>query len=320
MKSFINIFILVLCWAQTALAAAQIKQFVLDDQCVYPIAVARDRVTTISFPGPISAIDAANVTVDGSTPGLFQIAHTKGSPFFSVRALATNAVTDVNVRWNDRTYSLELHASDKPCYSVNFELPNDQSFAPPSSPVAVTPDRLLALLDTAKAWPLLKEYRPAAVADIQHVRYRRRQIMDYKTYAVQIDEVFRFNPEDTLVFRLSLTNKTDDPLHYQPDGFWLRVGDRLYPESFSDASGIIPPRSTSPAYFEVTGAPDGGRNDLSLKNKFIVLLDVFPASQPATVKKPVHAVASKPAPPKLIPAKPVRPRLVKPLLSPRMKS
>ena len=29
----------------------------------------------------------------------------------------------------------------------------------------------------------------------------------------------------------------------------------------------------APAYFAVTGTPNGGRNDLSLKNDFTVLLD-----------------------------------------------
>jgi hypothetical protein len=34
----------------------------------------------------------------------------------------------------------------------------------------------------------------------------------------------------------------------------------------------MPPKSDSPAYFAVTGTPDGGRNDISIKNEFTVLL------------------------------------------------
>lgn len=315
MKSFTNIFMLILCGAGTALGNTQaIEQFVLDEQKVYPIAVARDRITTISFPGPISAIDAANVTVDGTTPGLFQIAHANGSYFFSVRALATNAVTDVNVRWNNQTYVLELHESHQPCYSVNFESPSDQPLKQPPNPGSVTPDHLLALLDTAKAYRLLRQLRPEAVAGVEYINYAPKpQIMDYRNYAVQIDEAFRFNPEDTLIFRLTLTNETDQPLEYQSDGFSLRVGDQVYPESFSDASGTIPPRSAAPAYFEVTGTPDGGRNDISLKNEFIVLLDAFPVGQPAKPPAP-----PKPAPPKPTPPKSVQTQ-TKPLLPPRLK-
>ena len=107
MKYLINILGL-LCMAQIALAdSQQIRQYPLDEYQVYEITVSCDRVTTISFPGPIEAIDAANVTTDGRVPGLFQISHVKGAYFFSVRALVKKAVTNINVRWNDKTYALE---------------------------------------------------------------------------------------------------------------------------------------------------------------------------------------------------------------------
>ncbi len=34
----------------------------------------------------------------------------------------------------------------------------------------------------------------------------------------------------------------------------------------------MPPKSDTPAYFAITGTPSGGRNDISLKNDFTVLL------------------------------------------------
>ncbi len=279
MKSFIKILILALCWTQTALGdTKEIQQFPLDDRAVYSIAVSPYRVTTISFPSAITAIEAADVTVDGRTPGLFQIAHTKGSYFFSVRARATNAVTNVNIRWSNKTYVLELHASNTPFYSVIFDYASSDQITRPI-PVAVTPERLLALLDKAKAFPLLKQFHPEALADAEYVSYvSKPQIMDYKTYAVRIDEAFRFNPEDTLVFRVTLTNQTAQALQYRPDKFSLRVGERTYPQSISDANGTIPPNGIAPAYFAVTGTPDGGRNDISLKNDFTVILEAVPVA------------------------------------------
>ncbi|HEV2329313.1 MAG TPA: hypothetical protein VGY56_11055 [Verrucomicrobiae bacterium] len=273
MKSLIEILAVLIVCSQIALAD-EVQQFPLDEFRVYQIPVSTNRVTTVSFPGPISAIEAANVTVDGTTPGQFQIAYVQGSYFFSVRALATNAVTNVNIRWNDQTYALELLESNEPDYSVIFEQTDDRA-APPMS-VAVTPEHLLALLDTAKAYPLLKEFHPEAVANVEYANYAKKPPMDYKTYAVKIDEAFRFTPEDTLIFRLTLTNRTSQILRYSPDGFSLRVGERLYPQSISDAAGVIPPHGTAPAYFAVTGTPDGGRNDISLKNDFIVILQAFP--------------------------------------------
>jgi len=139
-----------------------------------------------------------------------------------------------------------------------------------------------------------EQFHPEAVADVEYVNYAAKpQIMDYKSYAVRIDEAFRFNPEDTLIFRVTLTNATAQALQYKPDGFSLRVGERLYPQSISDANGTIPPNGTVPAYFAVTGTPDGGRNDISLKNDFTVILDAFPiAAATNNPVAPTNAVES----------------------------
>src|SRR5213083_2675407 len=98
-----------------------IQRLTLDERVVVTVPVATNRVTTISFPGPISAIDAAVVTADGKSQGQFQLAHTKGSSFLSVRALARKAATNLNIRWNKRTYVFELVESDTPVLALNLE-------------------------------------------------------------------------------------------------------------------------------------------------------------------------------------------------------
>lgn len=264
-----------------------IQELVLDEQTVFVIPVSVNRVTTISFPGPISAIDAAQATIDPQKPAPFLISYAKGTSFFSVRAEEKKAVTNINIRWNDQTYVLELIENDDPFLSVTFEPPLDNSQV--SQPDPVTPTRLLALLDKAKAYPLLKVYHPEALADVE---YRDCQndlrIVDCSNYAVSVKEVFRFNPEDTLVFRIGITNETDKELVYARDGFSVRIGERTYPQSISDASGIVPPHFEAPAYFAITGTPDGERNDISIKSDFYVILNahtlepVVPAKQPDT--------------------------------------
>ena len=94
----------------------------------------------------------------------------------------------------------------------------------------VSPIKLLALLDKAKAFPLLKAQQPESVADVDFTTYDGKPLVsDFNDYEIQIEEAFRFNAEDTLVFRLVITNKIDAPLIYQPDSFALRAGNRLYP-------------------------------------------------------------------------------------------
>ena len=101
MKSPISILLLS---AAVALAESPaIQQVWLDDRVVVSVPVATNRVTTINFPSAIAAIDGATITVDAKTPGLFQLAHTKGSAFLSVRALFPKASANLNIRWHNQT-------------------------------------------------------------------------------------------------------------------------------------------------------------------------------------------------------------------------
>ncbi|MDE3098779.1 MAG: hypothetical protein KGJ88_04850 [Verrucomicrobiota bacterium] len=266
---------LLLLSAATALAqtSPSIEQVWLDDRVAVSVPVATNRVTTISFPGPIEAIDGAGVTLDGKTPGQFQLAHTKGSAFLSVRALLPRASANLNIRWNDRTYVFELVQSNPPVLSLIMQAPPSPDEEGVGRAPDVSPLKLMGLLDKAKAFPLLKAQQPESVADVGFTTYDGEGLVsDFNDYQIVIQQAFRFNAEDTLVFRVAITNETDSPLIYQPDSFAVRAGNRIYPQSISDADGTVPPKGQSIVYFAVTGTPDGGRNNLSLKNQFTVLV------------------------------------------------
>ena len=291
MKSIVSL--LLLC---AGLSLAQsIQQGWLDDHTVISVPVATNRVTTISFPGPIEAIDGAGFTVDGKSPGQFQLAHVKGSAFLSVRALVPSATANLNVRWNGHTYVFEFAESKAPVLSLNLEsLPTPDETGVGQAP-DVSPLKLLSLLDKAKAFPLLKTQQPESVADVGFTTYDGKPLVsDFDDYQIQIEEAFRFNAEDTLVFRVDITNETNAPLIYQPDSFALRAGNRLYPQSVSDADGTVPPKGQSIVYFAVTGTPDGGRNNLSLKNQFAVLVRRLSPQPPAIImtNAPVQPIRS----------------------------
>src|SRR5208283_3681571 len=288
MKSTVKILSFTISVFAAAVALADspaIQQVWLDDHVVVSVPVATNRVTTINFPSPIDAIDGAGFTVDGKTPGLFQLAHTKSSAFLSVRALSPKAASNLNIRWNNQTYVFELSVSDKPMLSLNLEAPPTPEEEGFGHAPEVSPPKLLALLDKAKAFPLLKAQQPESVADVGFTTYDGKPLVsDFNDYEIQIEETFRFNAEDTLVFRAGITNKSDTPLIYQPDSFALRAGNRLYPQSISAADGSVPPKGRSIVYFAVTGTPDGGRNNLSLRNAFTVLVTrVSPAPPPPVV-------------------------------------
>ena len=294
MKSIVS---LLLLSAASALAQP-IQQAWLDDRVAVTVPAATNRVTTISFPSPIDAIDGAGFTVDGKTPGRFQLAHAKGSAFFSVRALAPKAVGNLNVRWNEHTYVFELVESNAPVLSLIMEAPPTPDDEGVGRAPEVSPLKLLSLLDKAKAFPLLKAQQPESVANVGFTTYDGKPLAsDFNDYQIQIEEAFRFNAEDTLVFRVAITNETDAPLIYQPDSFAIRAGNRLYPQSVSDADGTVPPKGRSIVYFAVTGTPDGGRNNLSLKNQFTVLVNRLSPPPPVPPAPPVVTTTNAPVHP-----------------------
>ena len=267
--NFLAIACVFACASHTAARDKAIVEMELDEHIVYTVPVSAGRITTISFPGPISAIDAALVTIDSKHAGLFQISHNAGAYFLLVQEPRQRRRTNINVRWNNKTYVLELQDSANPVLSLIFNYRRERPLRPGQ---LVSPAILLGLLDKAKAFPLLKEHHPEAVELAEYADFREKpKVMDFDEYETRLEEVFRFEPQDTLVFRVVFRNKTDRTLDYNPQSFAVRVGERVYSQSISDASGMMPPKSDSPAYFAITGTPSGGRNDLSIKNDFQII-------------------------------------------------
>src|SRR5439155_21021187 len=90
-------------------------------------------------------------------------------------------------------------------------------------------------------------------------------VTNFSDYEVRLEEAYHSNREDALVFRVTLKNKAPRPIN--PGSFALRVGNRVYPQSVSDAPGVIPANGESTVYFAVAGTPDGG-----VQNSFSVLV------------------------------------------------
>jgi hypothetical protein len=260
----------------------QVRDFVLDDHTVYAVPVSGTRVTTVSFPSPIAAIDGAAMTTDGKTPGLFQLAHTKGTAYFSVRALTKDAAANVNVRWNNRTYVFELRESAEPCYSLLLRSPSEKSGL---AARPLTPNRLLGLLDKAKAFPLLQQYQPEAVRDVEYRDCRAKPIVsDCGGYEVRLFQAFRFPQQDTLIFEIAVVNNGEKLLIHTPEQLEIRVAEQVFTPSVADLAGEVPPKAALTGYIVLTGTPNGGRNELSLKNDFAFALNRRDAAVDAAVR------------------------------------
>jgi hypothetical protein len=248
-----------------------IKQFPLDERVVYEIPISADAPTTLMFPSALTALEAANVSAHADTPAPVMLAYTPGRHFFSVRAVEQTAKAAVNVVWKNKTYVLRLTAGgNPPCGSVTFY---EDDFAERKSGArsrSVSPETLLSLLDHAKNFALLAAQYPEAVSQIE--RATPLTVTPYRDYRVILEEVFRFDPEDTLVFRLRFENTGVSEVVYQSQRLAVRVGAHVYYASIADASGIVPPQATTFGYFAVTGTPRGGRANLSVKNYFSIIV------------------------------------------------
>jgi hypothetical protein len=245
-------------------------------------------------------LEGADVTADPKVPADVFLSHAKDRYFFSLRALKEPASANLNVVWNRKTYVLELKTDPEPFNSITFyEAAEPGSL---SQKETLGPIRLLGLLDRAKSYHLIQSQYPEAIPQVDNVEPNNRIL--YEGFDVDVAEVFRFDPEDTLVFKILLYNHTDHAIYYQPQSLAIRVGLDVYYSALSDASGIMPPAYTNPvtkkiepsvsiAYFVVTGTPNGGRNNLAVTNTFNVIVNrqTPPSAEP---KFQVHAATNDP--------------------------
>ena len=260
--------------------AQAIKSFPLDEHTVYHLKIGTDKVTTLVFPEPITALEGSGITVDPKSPAQVMLSYHSGDRFFTVRALADSVTADLNVIINRKVYVIELAADQDPVQSVTF-YPADEPPAQSAGQPNVGPSRLLGLLDKAKAYPLLAEQYPEMVSQTDKVEPFSRTL--YEGFEVILTKVFRFDAEDALIFQVEFVNQTDKPIYYVPQSLAVRVGSGVYWSALSDASGIMAPGEKDPktgkitpghsnGYFIICGTPHGGRNHLSVQNPFNVLV------------------------------------------------
>jgi len=283
--------------------AGFLRTFTLDERTPYqiPVTVARG-VTTLVFPVPpqnyaaarVAFVEAGQKVPDYAADDRIDfvaLTH-RGSATCSIRAIRPEAQDTLSVFLNGKVYQLFLHGeADKPLLTIEFR------FRPALGAVqsqTVSPNRLIDCLTRAKAYPVLRKYYPDQLDNVTHVASER--IITYPDFRVQISEIFRFEAEDTLVFHLLLENQTEHEIAYKPAELSVRVEPQtanfqeappIYDASVVDASGLMPAKSVTTAWFAITGTRNGGRNELDPARNIFAVLVPRVAFPPATAKKPV---------------------------------
>ena len=244
----------------------QFKEYTLAQGEIYKVFVKKDDgATTVTFPSAISKIAGVNVSIDGSTD--FQISAQPGGYYFNLVALREGATGTLTVVFNRKTYILYLVQNNEKAFAaVNFTGGSGGGGASAGGGGAVTPARLLSLIDMAKAYDVLSKRYPTELRD--STRFAKKATFQFEKFQMDLLEVIRFNHEDTLVFKLLLRNDTDEEILYDKFSFSVQAGNRTYYMSAADATGVMPPKSSTYAFFTITGTPEGRRNNLAADNDF----------------------------------------------------
>lgn len=256
--------------------AGPITQKPLDEFVIYDVPVAfHSGTTTIMFPATISGLYAKSVATQEQENAGFLITFTPGNFYFTLRALKRDAEDHLTVIFNRKAYVLQLTASERPFYNLTLFQDDRRG---KDGKLAVVPERLLSLMDKAKAYPLFAANQPDALAGVLHAAPDLTNY--YDGFTVHVRDVWRFEEEDTLIFRVELENTSDRAIAYNPQDLAVRLGERIYTQSLADASGIMPPKSLTPAFFAITGNGQGGRNHLAPDNPWNVLVVRADAATP----------------------------------------
>ncbi len=248
------------------LRASSIIQKPLDEHIVYEVPIAWEAgTTTILFPSEISALYGKSIATQEQPNANFLISFLPGNYYVTLRALEKGAEDYLTIIFNRKAYIFHLIASDAPFRTLTLFNPDKNRTGR-----TINPSQLLSLLDKAKAYSLFKAQHSDALEGVLHVSPNIEN--PYQDFTVKIKNVWRFEPQDTLVFGLELINQSKTTISYRPQDLAIKLGERIYTQSIVDASGSMPPNSITPAFFAITGDGSGGRNHLSPDNNWSVLV------------------------------------------------
>lgn len=242
------------------------RRVTLQDGVPYEVGIGQVP-TTILMPAPIEQFFEEGTTRDDSREAPVFLDGKTGERFFSVKALLPG-IADINVLCDGKLYSFRFFLSDNPTRTLTIAPPETTS-GPKRAVMRVSPKRLYSILQEAKLYDLTQDQYPGLSRKI--TVSAPGSIQKAGTHRIIVDQVYRFDTEDTLAFRLIFINDTFEALTYDPAGSGIRIGQNVYWTSFADLAGEIPPASPGrfnwkPARPDVSATltdPDGRTADVS---------------------------------------------------------
>lgn len=255
-------------------AMGAVRSYPLDEHIVYRIRISREEPTTCVFPEKLTALEGAGVAAKPEEAAPILVSYQTGTNHFSLRALRDDAAGALNVIFRGKVYALSFIAGPEPDRSVTF-LDQPQPGAAANSPdVAVSSIHML--IERTKAHARLSLHDHELISTIE--RAAPHTVTTYRNFTVTVEEIFRFEAESALVFRLRFKNTSKAALHYEPQGLSVRVGSEIHPAAYVHASGAIPPQGTSEGWLVITRRPSAGGPGLTAHEPFSILVPAVPST------------------------------------------
>lgn len=267
----------------------------LNPQEVIIVPTAYNITTTLEFPEPIQGIDGVGLTAQPQNAKesavLFAVSHAPGSNFLSVTPLQNTARTNINVIYNGRAYVFVVACdSERALFKMSLTDPIKDAELLAKAQEAerravaqmkprpeqretlrVSPVRLIGLMDKVKAYELLAWNEPGTVADLKHSK-GPFEPTETKDYSIQPLSVTRKGQWDALVFEVAITNRTQQPLYYDPESFLVGAGPKSFRSITGDAGGVVQQGQSAIAYFVIQGDGSEGSNDLDPDNPWLITI------------------------------------------------
>src|SRR3984893_14488947 len=161
------------CYAGDDVLKDKIVRSTLNHSEPAVVKVGTNGVTSLEFPYKIEAIDGYGFSQTPGSGDAFQISYTKGSNYFSVRALKTGVTGNLTVVLDQKVYSVFFEESNDPSFvnifaaaaSIGSAVPGERKVAQEGK--VAPPVQLGALLEKVKGYALLKASSPEMLDGLQ---------------------------------------------------------------------------------------------------------------------------------------------------------
>jgi hypothetical protein len=237
------------------------------------VKVGTNGVTSLEFPYRIEAIDGYGFSQTPGAGDAFQISYTKGTNYFSVRALKAGVTGNLTVVLDQKVYSLFFEESSNPSFVNIFARGSGpEGAAPGDGEVAekskvATPAQLSALLDKAKGYAALASNSPQLLRGLQVAepgkKTRIRNGVDSTIRRVLKDDAL-----GSVAFEVEINNNSPNDFLYDPQGLKVSVKDQVYDAAMEDAAGMVKAQTSTTIFFLINETKSGQPSDLALDSDF----------------------------------------------------